>query len=249
MNYRKIYNDLIERARHRQIDPGIYCERHHIIPRCLGGSDEPENIAVLLASEHRFAHLCLVKIYPDHPGLVNAAVMMNTCMSSSHSRSKSKQYHWLRKRHSESMSALQAGERNSQFGTVWIHSIVEKQSLKIQRSHLDHYLASGWLIGRVINFNKIYRVCEMCNAEFIHYRNGKKTCSDACAHALSHKNRKVARRMKKLCGREQEFLDLYREYRSMNKSLKVMVVCGAVSGYYRWAKDLVDKQYGQGRGS
>ena len=38
MNYTKIYNDLIERAKTRKLDG--YKEVHHIIPRCMGGGNE-----------------------------------------------------------------------------------------------------------------------------------------------------------------------------------------------------------------
>ena len=38
MNYQKIYDTLINRAKDR-IYAG-YTEKHHIIPRCMGGNDE-----------------------------------------------------------------------------------------------------------------------------------------------------------------------------------------------------------------
>lgn len=43
-----------------------YTEKHHIIPRCLGGSNEQINIAVLTAREHYIAHLLLTKMTDDH---------------------------------------------------------------------------------------------------------------------------------------------------------------------------------------
>jgi len=61
--YRKIYFDLIQ----KRIDNPLhkereYCERHHIIPRSLGGSDEKSNLVNLTAREHFIAHRLLVKI-------------------------------------------------------------------------------------------------------------------------------------------------------------------------------------------
>lgn len=55
--YHTWYNSLIERARNRVI--GGYVEKHHIIPRSLGGGDEPENIVALTAREHLIAHMLL----------------------------------------------------------------------------------------------------------------------------------------------------------------------------------------------
>lgn len=70
MNYQKIYDQLIEKRRRFPLtknkkDPNyIYCEAHHIIPRCLNGSDDPNNIVNLTAREHFIAHYLLWKIHP-----------------------------------------------------------------------------------------------------------------------------------------------------------------------------------------
>lgn len=61
MNNKKIYEQLIERARNRS-EPGIY-ESHHIIPASMGGSDEAFNRANLTPREHFLAHLLLYRIY------------------------------------------------------------------------------------------------------------------------------------------------------------------------------------------
>lgn len=63
MNYARIYDQLIERARVRSRPEG-YVEHHHVIPRCMGGGDEPDNLVALSAREHYVAHLLLVKIHP-----------------------------------------------------------------------------------------------------------------------------------------------------------------------------------------
>ena len=51
MNYEKIYNNIISKAQSRQKLDG-YIERHHIIPRSFGGSDDDSNIVALTAREH-----------------------------------------------------------------------------------------------------------------------------------------------------------------------------------------------------
>lgn len=70
MNYAKIYNTLISKAIPRVLQG--YTEKHHIMPRCLGGTDVAENIVVLTAKEHYFVHLLLTKIYPENDSLVYA---------------------------------------------------------------------------------------------------------------------------------------------------------------------------------
>ena len=79
MNYKKIYDQLVEKCKVRGLDKsalGGYYEKHHIIPRCMGGSDDVENFVLFTAREHVFAHLCLWKSYPKHVGVVTAAQMM-----------------------------------------------------------------------------------------------------------------------------------------------------------------------------
>lgn len=64
MNYQKIYNQLINKRKINILDKKIcYCEKHHIIPRALGGSNFSENLVNLTAKEHFIAHLLLAKIY------------------------------------------------------------------------------------------------------------------------------------------------------------------------------------------
>ena len=70
MNYERIYNQIIERSNSRILKG--YKEKHHIIPKCLGGCNDKTNIAILTAREHFICHMLLCKIYPKHIGLTAA---------------------------------------------------------------------------------------------------------------------------------------------------------------------------------
>ena len=85
---------LMERSRDRVLEG--YVEKHHIVPRCLGGTNDTTNIAVLTPEEHFLAHQLLVKIYPNSPPLVNAAVIMTT--HHTEHRANNKLFGWLRRR-------------------------------------------------------------------------------------------------------------------------------------------------------
>jgi hypothetical protein len=63
MNYKKIYNNIIENAKLRKIE--TYCETHHIIPKCLGGTDDKNNLVELTAREHYLCHWLLAKYTND----------------------------------------------------------------------------------------------------------------------------------------------------------------------------------------
>ena len=120
MNYQKIYNSLIDRANIRTPETGFPYERHHIIPRCMGGLNSSNNIAILTPEEHYLAHQLLVKIYPDDRRLIKAANRMTTGK-----HRNNKLYGWLRRRHSESMT----GENNSFYGKKHTPGELEKMRI------------------------------------------------------------------------------------------------------------------------
>jgi DNA invertase Pin-like site-specific DNA recombinase len=82
MNYQKHYDALIERAKNRLLEG--YCETHHIIPRCMGGTDRLDNLIDLTAEEHYIAHQLLSKIYPKNDKLRVAAKTMRVRSSKWH---------------------------------------------------------------------------------------------------------------------------------------------------------------------
>lgn len=55
------YYKFIDSLRNQVIDG--YCEKHHILPRSLGGSDDPSNIIRLTVRQHYIAHWMLWKAY------------------------------------------------------------------------------------------------------------------------------------------------------------------------------------------
>lgn len=61
MNYKEIYNNIIERAKNRVLFDTMI-ELHHIIPRSEGGSNKKSNKIELTPKEHHLCHLCLIKM-------------------------------------------------------------------------------------------------------------------------------------------------------------------------------------------
>lgn len=93
MNYQLHYDALIARARNRVIDG--YVEIHHVVPRCLGGSDEPKNLVQLTAEEHFVAHQLLHRLYPNVKGLAFALIAMT---GNPYGARCNKAYGWIRRR-------------------------------------------------------------------------------------------------------------------------------------------------------
>ena len=63
MDYHNIYYQIINRAKNRICEFNQYYETHHILPRCLGGSNHLENLVNLTAKEHFICHALLVKMH------------------------------------------------------------------------------------------------------------------------------------------------------------------------------------------
>lgn len=76
MNYKSVYNQIILRAQTRILVG--YKERHHIIPKCLGGDNSKTNLVDLTAREHYIVHWLLIRIYPNNSKLANAFWRMST---------------------------------------------------------------------------------------------------------------------------------------------------------------------------
>jgi 5-methylcytosine-specific restriction endonuclease McrA len=67
LNYKLHYGLLI--TKYGSVDKPIvgYHERHHVIPRSHGGSDDSSNLVYLTARQHYLAHWLLARIHKDRP--------------------------------------------------------------------------------------------------------------------------------------------------------------------------------------
>lgn len=65
MNYNKLYELIINKHGLKVKPKDVYTERHHIIPKSIGGSNDKENLVYLQARVHFICHRLLCKIYKD----------------------------------------------------------------------------------------------------------------------------------------------------------------------------------------
>ena len=87
MDYQKIYSQLILRAKERKTVDG-YKELHHIITKCVKGTDDVNNLVELTAKEHFVAHLLLTEIYPKSQKIKYALWMMASMEAPNQNRYK-----------------------------------------------------------------------------------------------------------------------------------------------------------------
>jgi excinuclease UvrABC ATPase subunit len=63
--YSHWYYQIINRAQSRRLPNDCYIETHHIIPKCLGGNDNKDNLVELTAREHFIVHWLLSKMFVE----------------------------------------------------------------------------------------------------------------------------------------------------------------------------------------
>ncbi len=134
-----------------------YHERHHIIPKCLDGTDEEDNLIDLFAKEHYEAHKLLALENPEVYSLQYAWNMMSHCINSKYNiREKidEEQYELLKKNFSEACSVLNKGktlteEHKSKISESNKGKIVSEETKeKMRKSHADYSNGKHPMYGR-----------------------------------------------------------------------------------------------------
>lgn len=77
--YIKTYYGLISKAKLRGLNKksiNYYTERHHITPKCIGGTDDVDNLVLLTYKEHIVAHRLLSRIYDTNIKLKHVVYLM-----------------------------------------------------------------------------------------------------------------------------------------------------------------------------
>src|SRR5574343_484612 len=109
MNYEKIYDNIIIKAKQRGLkkrDLDYYTEKHHIVPRCLGGLNNKENLVLLTGREHYLCHWLLWKANKENKSLFYAYFSMIYIKHDLHNRNfkiTSKQFHDIKSKNSNIM--------------------------------------------------------------------------------------------------------------------------------------------------
>ena len=104
-------------------------------------------------------------------------------------KNSSRLYEKLKIQFAQTMSFNQLGEKNSQFGIIWISNPITQKSKKIKSTD---QLPQDWIIGRHKIKNLNCYNCVICKE--IHYKKNTQTCSKECAAIIKSKiglNKKV----------------------------------------------------------
>jgi hypothetical protein len=126
--YTQWYLAIIEKA--KQSPATGYTEKHHIVPRSLGGSNGQTNIIRLTARQHFVCHLLLIKMTSerDQRKMICAAHHMSVCHRREQYKITSLTYERLKRQRSETMR----GHLNPMYGKTI--KVSTKTRAKISRS-------------------------------------------------------------------------------------------------------------------
>jgi hypothetical protein len=107
MNYQKIYERLTTK-KNRVLSTK---ETHHIIPKSMGGTDDPDNLVDLTPREHYIAHKLLVKITQGEDRKRMAFALWR--MTNNGNLITARDYEFSRKMFVEHMSTFRTGKKFS----------------------------------------------------------------------------------------------------------------------------------------
>lgn len=117
-NYNQFIQNILE-TRGRFACGEEYCERHHIIPKCMGGTDEEDNLIDLYAKEHYEAHRLLAIENPNNHKLIYAWWCMST-MKSKYTEDRyeisADEYEESKRAYAEMCSIRYTGDGNPMYG-------------------------------------------------------------------------------------------------------------------------------------
>lgn len=86
-----------------------YFERHHIIPRSIGGTDDQQNLVLLIAKEHFICHLLLIKMCMDQTHKQKMIWALNITMNTKYIRCTSRLYKSIRESVGKALSVRMTG--------------------------------------------------------------------------------------------------------------------------------------------
>jgi hypothetical protein len=175
--YTKCYYSIIDRAKSRELPKESYKEIHHIIPKCLGGSNAKENLVSLTAQEHRLVHILLPKMLSNTAHIKKmwyAAWMILRVENLNQIRqiSKGKFYEIAKLNFSQSMSARHKGKivstetrqkmsesRKCHSGPNKGKTMSTEQKLKLSKAHKGKVVAQS-TVDKILESRKGYKHSE-----------------------------------------------------------------------------------------
>ena len=152
-----------------------YHERHHIVPKCMGGSNDEENLIDLFAREHFDAHRLLALENPTEEGLIRAWYLMSHVKNQYEQRVEitKEEYEEARIAFAELMREKMTGEGNPMYGRtgelspLYGCSPSESHRAKISKTLTGKYEGElAYWYGKHLNEDTRAKISEKAKKDF-----------------------------------------------------------------------------------
>jgi hypothetical protein len=239
--YTKWYDYITKNGKQIR-EPGL--ERHHILPRSLGGTDDSSNITFITPREHFVCHWLLTKIYPngeEHWKMLNALRMMraeNPNQKRYNTKITSRVYAKLKEEYAKFQSEKMSGENNPMYGDKFFRTEEGKQRQKNAITG-DKNPAKRSDVSQKISANKTGKQRESFNDQWKenlskNHKSKQPNFIGALSNDTKHKIREKA------LGRKQSAETIQKKADAIRGSKREKKLCPhcqqqvAVNGYARW---------------
>ena len=138
--YTQWYYDIIENAKKRET--AGYVEKHHIIPRCMNGTDDQTNLIKVTAREHFMLHMLLIKMTNDKKiisKLVYAAWQQSRSAKYHDVKIISKTYELLKKQLSESYKGKKRKPFSASARENMRHAAIHRRRVPLSEKQREHW--------------------------------------------------------------------------------------------------------------
>lgn len=114
MAYKEFISNILDTRGRFLKKENSYFERHHILPKCLGGGNERDNLIDLYPREHFIAHKLLAEENPNDTKLARAFILMTCCSTDDQERYivTEQEYEEARIAYSNALKELYKDKRN-----------------------------------------------------------------------------------------------------------------------------------------
>lgn len=171
MDYNKIYTNLCKKSKIRGLQKQSGFEIHHIVPRCLDGTDCADNLVKLTFKEHLLAHKLLTKIYPDNMKLKLAVFLMEGMRnkySTSYDKLRESWPETLREWYSKNSLSLGKGAHLPNISNYKIDYRLNSDDLENIKSLIEG-LGLNVTTSRITSSSSLWKFLNFCIQENIDY--------------------------------------------------------------------------------
>ena len=247
--YETWYAAITKRGQNRLTES--YTESHHIIPKSLGGNDDPANITRLTAREHFICHWLLTKIHREgeaHWKMLNAIRIMraeNKNQQRYANRITARVYNNLKEEYSRIQSEKMMGENNPMYGRPVSEEVRQGRS---ERASGDNNPAKRPGAGAKISEAKTGKKREPFTDEWKANMSAAKTGENNNRYGVEVTDETRDKIRYKATGRKQSAETIAKKAEAIRGTKREKKLCPhcnkevAVNGYARWHGDNCKKK-------